>query len=335
MAAVSVIVPAYNAARFIARTVDCVLQQDCPPSEVIVVNDGSTDDTASVIGDYERAVRLINIENIGPTGARLAGVAAAKGDWLAFCDADDLWHRDHLSRLVDLAEKHDVPFAFSNFTHIKDGRKAERSHFECDPVGFWMNPGRLVGDHAFVADEPLFNRVLAYQAVFPSCTLVNRDFFARIGGLNPELGRNVSEDLEFTLRCALEKPAGIVVKPTVDICRHEQNYTKDWIQTVAGSIAILKYSGRNHNLEAKYLAEIDSEIIARSVYGIDICFAGKRYQDVHAFAENLSGRDVPLRTAIKLGVSRQPAQLAGLLRAMLTTGSGGLRLCQWLRRSLG
>ncbi|HEY2537955.1 MAG TPA: glycosyltransferase [Stellaceae bacterium] len=335
MAAVSVVVPAYNAARFVAPTLDCVLQQDHPPAEVIVVNDGSTDDTASAVGAYAPAVNLINIQNGGPTGARSAGVTAAKCDWLAFCDADDLWRRDHLSRLVDLADEHDVPFAFSNFTHIRDGRRAERSHFECDPEGFWMKPGRLVGNGSFVADQPLFTRVLAYQAIFPSCTLVKRDFFTRIGGLNPALGRNVSEDLEFTLRCVREKPAGIVVEPTVEIRRHEQNYTKDWVRTVAGSIEILKYARCNHSLDPQYLAAVDREIIARSIYGINICFAGRRYSDIQKFAENLSRDNIPLRTAIKIGVSKKPIILADLLRALLTGGSTGARLYRLLRRRVG
>jgi glycosyltransferase involved in cell wall biosynthesis len=126
---VSVVIPAYNAARFISRTLEGILAQDHAPCEIIVVNDGSTDETEAVVGAYAAAVRLINIENTGPTGARLAGITAAKYDWLAFCDADDLWHPDHLSGLVDLASRHGVPFAFSNFTHVSNGRRAERSHF--------------------------------------------------------------------------------------------------------------------------------------------------------------------------------------------------------------
>src|SRR5258707_6936465 len=232
MDSVTVIVPAYNAARFVGRTIESILNQNRAPSEIIVVNDGSSDDTVSVVGAYEPALRLINIENVGPTGARLTGVRAATATWLAFCDSDDLWHPDHLSSLLELVDAHHVPFAFSNFTHIKDGQRADRSHFECDPSGFWMRPGRSVEKDSFVAEIPLFSQVVRYQAVFPSCTMVNRAFFDRIGGLNPLLGRNVTEDLEFTLRCAKRIPTGIVVRPTVDVYRHEQNYTLDWIRTV-------------------------------------------------------------------------------------------------------
>jgi glycosyltransferase involved in cell wall biosynthesis len=328
-------VPAYNAGRFIGRTIDCILAQDCAPAEIIVVNDGSTDDTAAVVSAYKPAVRLLNIDNAGPTGARLAGITAAKCNWLAFCDSDDLWHQDHLSRLVDLAGKHGVLFAFSNFTHIKDGQRAERSHFECDPDGFWLRPGRSVGNDGFVADASLFSRVLAYQAIFPSCTLVNRDFFERVGGLNPGLGRNVSEDLEFTLRCVVEKPTGVVVRPTVDICRHEQNYTGDWIRTIAGSIEILKYAIDHHGLCQEYAEAAKREIISKSILGIDCSFRVKRFADVAMFAENLFGDVVPRKTAIKIWVSRQPKALAQLLGSALSAGGSAANLPRMSRRRNG
>ena len=332
MLAVSVIIPTFNGAQFIGRTLDSILQQDYPPAEIIVVNDGSTDDTASVVRTYAPGVRLIDIENGGPTGARLTAVRAAKSEWLAFCDSDDLWHPDHLSGLVGLADTHSVPFAFSNFRHVKNGQRADKSHFEADP-NFWMQPGRPVGNDGFIAEAPLFLRVLSHQAVFPSCILVHRAFFDRVGGLNPALGRNVSEDLEFTLRCTKEKPTGIIVRPTVDVWRHEQNYTGDWIRTVAGSISILDYARINHDLNQEYLAAVSCEIVSRSIYGIDCCFNQRRFEDVAIFERNLSRTDTPLKTAIKIAVSKQPRFSACLLSTALTAAGNGARLSRLLRHT--
>jgi glycosyltransferase involved in cell wall biosynthesis len=333
MPLVSVIIPAYNAARFIRWTIDSILNQNCQPSEIIVVNDGSTDDTASVVGAYEPPVRLINIENVGPTGARLKGVNAATSAWLAFCDSDDLWHPDHLSRLIDLVEVHHIPFAFSNFSHVKDGRKAAESHFEADPSGFWMKPGRSIGNDLFISDVSLFFQILTHQAIFPSCTMVSTSFFERIGGLNPLLGRNVSEDLEFTLRCVAVSPTGIDVRPTVDVCRHEQNYTSDWIRTVAASIEILKYALTNHGLQKEYMDAVEREIILKSVHAINSCFSQRRYEDVPTFAKNLAGDDIPLKTVIKIAISKQPRTLALLLSAAMTAASNGFRFYQLLRNN--
>lgn len=291
------------------------------------------DDTASVVKAYEPAVKLLNINNVGCTGAKAVGVTTARGDWLAFCDSDDLWHPDHLSRLVELAASHNVLYAFSNFTHINGGKRAERSHFEADPHGFWMNPGRLVGNDCFVADAPLFFRILAHQAMFASCTFVNRLFYQRIGGFNQLFGRNPSEDFEFNLRCVKEKPAGIVVRPTVDIYRHDQNMSGDWIRTIAGSIAILKYARDNHGLTAEYRAAVDREILSRSINGIDCSFAQRRFDDVALFAENLPAAAMQRRTAIKIAVARQPKPLASLFGVALAAGSRGARLWRSTRNA--
>jgi hypothetical protein len=137
------------------------------------------------------------------------------------------------------------------------------------------------------------------------------------------------------LRCAREKPAGVVVHPTVDICRHEQNYTRDWIRTVAGSIEILKYAVDHHGLCHEYMEAVRREIISRSILGIDCSFRDKRFADVTIFAENLGRDDMPLKTAIKIGVSKQPKALALLLSSALTAGASAAGLQRLSRRRRG
>jgi len=88
---ISVIIPAFNAGRFIARTINSVLAQTLPASEIIVVDDGSTDNTADVLRSYGDKVRYIYQENAGDGPARNTGIRAAKGEWIAFLDHDDEW----------------------------------------------------------------------------------------------------------------------------------------------------------------------------------------------------------------------------------------------------
>ena len=90
---VSVIIPAYNAARFISRAIESVLDQTVPVQEVLVVDDGSSDDTASIAQRFAHRVRVIRQENGGPGSARNHGARLATGEWLAFLDADDWWFR--------------------------------------------------------------------------------------------------------------------------------------------------------------------------------------------------------------------------------------------------
>jgi glycosyltransferase involved in cell wall biosynthesis len=93
---ISVIIPAYNAARFLPRCLNSVFAQTLKPAEVIVVDDGSTDDTAAVAAAL--GARVISQANGGISAARNTGIRNASGDWLAFLDADDLWAPEKLER---------------------------------------------------------------------------------------------------------------------------------------------------------------------------------------------------------------------------------------------
>ena len=102
---ISVVIPAYNAAQCIGRAIDSVLAQSFCDYEIIVVNDGSTDDTAGVVSQYGSKVIYIYQENAGDGPARNAGIAAAKGDWIAFLDADDEWLPDKLKQQIELLDR--------------------------------------------------------------------------------------------------------------------------------------------------------------------------------------------------------------------------------------
>lgn len=101
---VSVIIPAYNAAWCIRRAVDSVLAQEFREFELIVVDDGSNDDTAAILATYGDAVRLVSKANGGLSSARNAGLAAAKGRYVAFLDADDWWLPTKLTRQIERME---------------------------------------------------------------------------------------------------------------------------------------------------------------------------------------------------------------------------------------
>lgn len=97
---ISVIIPSYNHDKYLGEAIDSVLEQTYPPTEVIVVDDGSTDDTAAVIKPYLFKVSYFYQKNSGIGPARNAGVEQAKGDYFAFLDADDKWPSNKLERQV-------------------------------------------------------------------------------------------------------------------------------------------------------------------------------------------------------------------------------------------
>ena len=95
---ISCIVPVYNGEQFLAEALDSILAQTCAPFEVIVVDDGSTDDTAAVAARYGKQIAYYRQDNAGPSAARNHGVRATRGDLVAFLDADDVWRPEKLAR---------------------------------------------------------------------------------------------------------------------------------------------------------------------------------------------------------------------------------------------
>ena len=103
---ISVVIPAYNAGPYINAAIDSVLGQTLPPLEIIVIDDGSTDDTCEMINIFGGLVKYVFQENQGISGARNTGIRLACGEWIALLDADDVWHRQKLEIQSAILESH-------------------------------------------------------------------------------------------------------------------------------------------------------------------------------------------------------------------------------------
>ena len=158
----SVIIPTYNRARVIGATIEAILNQTLPPREVIVVDDGSRDDTLSVLAGYQPAVRVISIENSGSIVARNVGLRAASAPVVAFCDSDDLWRPDFLERMAALwrAEPRTC-VAYANFRIVREDVWGAETKFDaCAKTvcvsGSYAEPGQFVAVPAPMAPRGPF-----------------------------------------------------------------------------------------------------------------------------------------------------------------------------------
>ena len=124
MPTISVVIPNYNRAALIGETLDNVLAQSRPPDEVIVVDDGSTDDSAAVVERFGKRVTLIRQDNRGPGPARNRGLAAAGGELIQFMDSDDLWSLNKLEAQERALRESGAEFAYSPWlqARLEDGR---------------------------------------------------------------------------------------------------------------------------------------------------------------------------------------------------------------------
>jgi len=122
---ISVVIPAYNAGAYLKESVDSVLGQSSEIHEIIIVNDGSTDDTEAVARSFESRVKYCSQPNRGIAAARNAGIALAKGDLLAFLDADDFWTSDKIARQMAHLLSH--PACDGVFGHMRSFATPERA----------------------------------------------------------------------------------------------------------------------------------------------------------------------------------------------------------------
>jgi glycosyltransferase involved in cell wall biosynthesis len=124
---ISVIVPAYNLEKYIARTLDSILAQTIKDLEIVVVDDGSVDKTGMIIDEYSKSypekIVSIHISNRGVTNARLTGVKKAKGEWIGFVDGDDEIEPDMYEILLNNAIKYGVDISHCGYQmYFRDGR---------------------------------------------------------------------------------------------------------------------------------------------------------------------------------------------------------------------
>ena len=133
---ISIIIPAYNLDSLLGKTLDCVLAQTYPNLEVIVVDDGSSDNTKMVIRNYaakDSRIKAIFKENGGVTSARLRGVAEAKGDWIGFVDGDDYIEPQMYERLMLNANKYHADISHCGYQMVFPNR-----------IDYYYNTGRLI-----------------------------------------------------------------------------------------------------------------------------------------------------------------------------------------------
>lgn len=189
---VTVIVPAYNAAAYLDDALDALAAQDHPDVEVVVVDDGSQDDTAEVARRHA-GVRVVQQENAGPSAARNAGIAVARGDFITFCDADDRFRPTKVSAQVGYLREH-----------------PEVGCVLCQHETFYA-PGTTRPD--WLTDE---------EGVQPQSALVRRSVVEEVGGFNPDY--RLTEGLEWLSRLR-DHGVRIEVVPGVHVDRriHDQN----------------------------------------------------------------------------------------------------------------
>jgi glycosyltransferase involved in cell wall biosynthesis len=200
---ITCIVPVFNGERYLGEALDSILVQTYRPLDIVVVDDGSTDGTARVVAAYEGQVRSIFQANTGPAAARNRGLTLARGEFIAFLDADDLWHPAKLARQMARFEAR--PELDVSVTHLRNFWMPELSEEE-----------QRYRDHRIAQAQPAYGcpALLARRALFDAVGAFDTTFL-------------IGEDTEWFAR-ARDRGAMIEVLPDVLVQRrlHQANLTR-------------------------------------------------------------------------------------------------------------
>ena len=196
----SVIIPLYNKAPYVKKALESVCRQTYSDYELIVINDGSTDDSCTIAEEYLRDIdgvnyRLITQENQGVSAARNNGIAKSKGEYVAFLDADDWWEPTFLEKMATLIEDYpDAGLYASNYYYHKDGKNIVKVDI---PTGYFNYPHEYYKNFAMP--------VTSISVVIP------RNIHEETGGF--PMGIKLGEDFLLWAKIALSYPVAFLNEP--------------------------------------------------------------------------------------------------------------------------
>jgi glycosyltransferase involved in cell wall biosynthesis len=214
---VSVIIPAYNSASYVAQAVDIALAQSYAPLEIIVVDDGSSDNTAEVLKPYEERIQFVQQANHGPAHARNTAIRRARGELLAFLDADDQWLPEKLALQVP---------------HFLGNPKVGVVHSDWVVLDMETGQRRPSTRPHHLGVGNCYRRLFDDIYVNTPTAVVRRECLERVGMFDEEL--RVYEDYDLMIRIARHYEFAYLAQPLLIYRKHPHNTTRNQLNCVVG-----------------------------------------------------------------------------------------------------
>ncbi len=209
---VSVVIPAYNAAQYLPESIQSVLLQSWQDFEIIIVDDGSTDNTQEVVGAFNSIkIRYVRQENSGgPSRPRNVGIHHARGKYISLFDSDDLMSRNKLAEAVSFLERYsDLGLVFANFEVCNERGDIFPGTFLDECQTFWNLPKKQVGEKWFIIESALaYEHLLTENFIGTSGTVIPKAVFLSVGGFDE--GTDGAEDRDMWLRISRRYALGFL-----------------------------------------------------------------------------------------------------------------------------
>ena len=201
----AVIIPTYNRESLLKRAINSVLNQTKVPDEIIVVDDGSSDNILNILDEYKNSIKIVTQKNKGVSAARNRGADLAKSEWILFLDSDDVWKKEKLEIQAKFHKNNPhILFSHTNEVWIKDKKIVFQKRKHKKPYGncFYDN--------------------LDFCRVSPSTVMIKKELFDRCGKFDEQL--KVCEDFDLWLRVLKKVPVGLIEEALT------YKYAGDWEQ---------------------------------------------------------------------------------------------------------
>lgn len=305
---VSVVIPAFNCAQFIGSAIDSALAQDYPHLEMIVIDDGSTDDTRGVVETYGDRVRLLAQPNRGCAAARNLGVAKAQGEYIAFLDADDAWWHGKIRYQLQGLQQSGLEMAYSRFIVW---------HPEAD--GMYPAPESVfaIADHPALSDCALvtgdtYPELLLDCIVWTSTVLLRKAALLQAGPFDESLA--LGEDYDLWLRLSQTLPMLGQAQPTALYRQHPQSITRR-VHPVNHEYLVIRRAldrwGPGSQANAAGMAARLQARLARTMFahGYNHACAGNHAIAACSYRESMRHGGFHLKVALRAWVSALRARL--------------------------
>ncbi len=230
---VSVVIPTYNRSALLVEAIESVLGQTWQDIEVIVVDDGSTDDTQPVLAPYRARIKYIFQPNSGrPARARNVGTLNASGELIAFLDSDDVMLPRKIETQARFLQSHpDVGMVVSDFSSFANGKTLSMSFTSSGHPRFLKLPKTLVGPKEYILSREACDCLALDNFVGTSSVVVRREVFQQVGLFDESLDIRPSEDVDMWFRIAERFPLGYVDLVLHAYRVHEGNISS-WTENV-------------------------------------------------------------------------------------------------------
>jgi glycosyltransferase involved in cell wall biosynthesis len=248
---ISVVIATYNRARFLPETIESILGQGFKDYELIVVDDGSTDDTRKILASYGSKLRYVYQENRGPSAARNLGVQHARGDWIAIQDSDDLSTPEHLEVLSGYVLQHpDCGMVFANGAYLAG---PEHNRETILPA---RKSQRLAREGVQLVD--LFEKsVVRLQA-----SLIAKKCYDAVGGHDENL--RICMDLDLSFRLFMNYPLAYLDRVVFLYRKHEGNIGRNEELRLLENIRVIEKLVKDYPLAGDLLGR--KAIASRTAY---------------------------------------------------------------------